>query len=55
MFVSEGLVEQHIHGCFGIDFMTCTKDELTEASVKLAQYGITAFFPAVMDRSVVGI
>ena len=48
MFVSEGLVEQHIHGCFGIDFMSCTKDEMLDAAKGLAKCGVTAFFPAVM-------
>ena len=48
MFISEGLVEQHIHGCFGIDFMTCTKDELIDAAKGLFHCGAAAFFPAVM-------
>ena len=48
MTVSEGLVEQHIHGCFGIDFMTCSVSELIEAAQNLAQCGVTAFFPTIM-------
>ena len=48
MFISEGLVEQHIHGAFGYDFMTCSVDELILVSEKLIQYGVTAFFPTIM-------
>jgi len=48
MAVSEGLVEQHIHGCFGIDFMTCSADDIIDAAKLLAEHGVTAFFPAVM-------
>lgn len=48
MFISEGLVEQHIHGAFGVDFMNCSKDELIFASQKLALCGVTAFFPTIM-------
>ena len=47
-FISEGLVEQHIHGCFGIDFMTCSKDDIIDAAKQLANYGVTAFFPTIM-------
>lgn len=55
MKVTKGLIEQHIHGAFGIDFMTCTIDELFEVSYLLAQNGISAFFPVIMtaDLSVI--
>lgn len=48
MFISEGLVEQHIHGAFGIDFMTCTLEEVLKTAQELAKCGVTAFFPTVM-------
>lgn len=48
MHISEGLVEQHIHGAFGIDFMSCTIEEMLEVAKKLAKYGVTAFFPTIM-------
>ena len=28
MFVSDGLVEQHIHGAFGYDFMNCSVEDV---------------------------
>lgn len=48
MYISEGLVEQHIHGAFGIDFMSCTIEEMLEVAKKLSKYGVTAFFPTIM-------
>lgn len=55
MFISDGLVEQHIHGAFGIDFMTCTLDELLQAAQKLAKCGVTAFFPTIMTDDLLKI
>ncbi len=48
MLITGGLVEQHIHGAFGCDFMTCSKDELLNTADMLASLGVTAFFPTVM-------
>lgn len=45
---TQGLIEQHIHGAFGIDFMKCSKDELLNCAQLLAQNGVGAFFPTVM-------
>ena len=52
MFISKGLVEQHIHGAFGIDFMNCTVDDLLFVSTKLLQYGVTAYFPTIMTDDI---
>ena len=52
MFISKGLVEQHIHGAFGIDFMNCTVDDLLFVSTKLVQYGVTAYFPTIMTDDI---
>lgn len=48
MKITKGLIEQHIHGAFGIDFMTCDIDELLYCADLLAQNGVCAFFPTVM-------
>ena len=48
MLVSDGLVEQHIHGAFGYDFMNCSVEDLLIVSERLAGYGVTAFFPTIM-------
>ncbi len=55
MKVTSGLVEQHIHGAFGYDFMTCTLDDVINVSRMLLKCGVTAFFPTIMthDLSVI--
>ncbi len=52
MYITEGLVEQHIHGAFGCDFMKCEIKELLETANNLAEYGVTAFFPTVMTDDI---
>lgn len=49
------LVEQHFHGCFGVDFSTCeTKDVLVLAK-KLLKHGIGGFYPTLVTDSVENI
>lgn len=48
MFISQGLVEQHIHGAFGYDFMNCSVEDFIVVSKKLALCGVTAYFPTIM-------
>ena len=48
MFISNGLVEQHIHGAFGYDFMNCSIEDILVVSERLAALGVTAFFPTIM-------
>ena len=52
MIISKGLVEQHIHGAFGYDFMNCTVEELLFVSKKLTDFGITAYFPTIMTDDI---
>ncbi len=52
MKITDGLVEQHIHGAFGCDFMTCSKDELLHTADLLANCAVTAFFPTVMTDDI---
>ena len=52
MIISDALVEQHIHGAFGIDFMNCAEDELLYTAEKLAQNGVGYFFPTIMTDSI---
>lgn len=49
------LLEQHIHGAFGIDFNTCNCDEVLEVADKLYKRGIVAFFPTLVTDSVSNI
>ena len=48
MNITGGLVEQHIHGAFGCDFMNCSEKELLDCCNMLTQYGVCAIFPTVM-------
>lgn len=52
MRISEGLVEQHIHGAFGIDFMNCDVDDINYFASEIIKYGVCAFFPTVMTDTV---
>lgn len=52
MNISNGLVEQHIHGAFGIDFMNCEVDDVNYFASEIIKYGVCAFFPTVMTDSV---
>ena len=52
MEISKGLVEQHIHGAFGIDFMNCSVDDFLECSALLSSFGVTAYFPTIMTDEI---
>lgn len=47
---TKGLIEQHIHGAFGIDFMNCSAKEMVICAELLAQNGVAAFFPTIMTN-----
>lgn len=49
------LIEQHFHGCFGVDFSTCKADDILELSKKLLTHGIGGFFPTLVTDSVENI
>lgn len=49
------LIEQHFHGCFGIDFSTCKADDILELSKKILTHGIGGFFPTLVTDSVENI
>ena len=51
MYITDGIVEQHIHGAFGFDFMNCSVDDICCVSEMLLENGVTAFFPTVMTDS----
>ena len=46
------LIEQHFHGCFGIDFNKATVEQVLELSKKLFQYGIGGIFPTLVTDTV---
>lgn len=41
----ELLIENHIHGAFGVDFNNCSVEDILEVSKKLLKHGIGGFFP----------
>lgn len=49
------IVEQHFHGCFGVDFSTCEADEILSLAKKLLTHGIGGFYPTLVTDSVENI
>lgn len=54
-YTSDLLIEQHFHGCYGVDFSKCNTDEILELSKKLLMHGIGGFFPTLVTDSVENI
>ncbi|MBQ2872291.1 hypothetical protein IJE86_11365 [bacterium] len=46
------IVEQHIHGAFGIDFLTCNEYELLDCAKKLLKIGVGVFCPTLATAPV---
>lgn len=49
------LLEQHIHGAFGVDFNTANAEEVLYVAEKLVEYGIGAFFPTLVTDSIANL
>lgn len=49
---TNALIEQHLHGGFGIDFAVCSADEYLEFAKKIIKYGVCGFFPTLATDSV---
>ena len=49
------MLEQHIHGAFGIDFNSATVEEMLFVANQLYKRGIVAFFPTLVTDSVSNI
>ena len=45
------MLEQHIHGAYGVDFNSCSVDDLIFLAEKLYQHNIGAFFPNMVTDS----
>ena len=45
------LIEQHFHGCFGIDFNKASIDEILFLSKEITKYGIGGIFPTLVTDS----
>lgn len=46
------LIEQHFHGCFGIDFNTASVDNVLYLSKEILKYGIGGIFPTIVTDNV---
>lgn len=51
----ELILEQHIHGAFGVDFNNCSEKDLLWVAEKLCEHNIVAFFPTLVTDSVSNI
>ena len=49
------ILEQHIHGAFGVDFNSCSVNDVLMVAEKLYERGIVAFFPTLVTDSVANI
>ena len=49
------ILEQHIHGAFGVDFNNCSVEELLKVADKLYERGIGAFFPTLVTDTITNI
>lgn len=47
LFVAPGLIDAHMHGAHGYDFMTCTPDQLIELLAWLPSTGVTSVLPTL--------
>ncbi len=52
---TNALIEQHIHGGFGIDFATCDKEGFIEFAQKIVKFGVCGFFPTLATDSIENI
>jgi len=46
------LIEQHFHGCFGIDFNKASVDDVLYLSKEILKYGIGGIFPTIVTDSI---
>lgn len=49
------IIEQHIHGAFGIDFNKANANDIVDVAKKLLLYGVGGFFPTLVTDTVENI
>ncbi len=49
------LIEQHFHGCYGIDFNTATVNDILNLAFEIKKEGIGAIFPTLVTDSIENI
>ncbi|CAN5913951.1 N-acetylglucosamine-6-phosphate deacetylase [soil metagenome] len=50
--VAPGLIDVHVHGCGGVDFLAADTAAYARAGLRLAEFGVTAFQPAFVTAPV---
>jgi len=50
--ITELLVEQHFHGCYGVDFNKATADEVLDLAYQMGKEGFGAIFPTLVTDTV---
>ena len=50
-----GFIDIHIHGGYGVDFMTATKEQMAFLCTKLAEDGYEGFLPTTVTASAEGV
>lgn len=50
--LTKPLIEQHFHGCFGVDFNKSNVDDILYLSQEITKYGIGGIFPTIVTDSV---
>lgn len=45
---TSGLVDQHLHGAFGIDFSNADSDDIIDLAKQILRLGVTAIFPTLV-------
>lgn len=54
-FLIPGFVDLHIHGAFGIDFMTASVDEMVSLCDQLSKQGYEAFLPTTVTSTALDV
>lgn len=49
---TDALIEQHLHGGFGIDFSICEIEDFIKFSKEILKYGVCGFFPTLVTDSI---
>ncbi len=55
MLITSGLVDQHIHGGFGVDLNYASVEDVIEFSKNITKYGITTYCPTIMTAPILEI
>lgn len=50
--LTKPIIEQHFHGCFGVDFNKAEVDDIVFVSKEIAKYGVGGIFPTIVTDSI---